>query len=136
MQQKQSFTNFEQQLFIELAQIYPSLTVRSMSQLLGKSESYFSSICAQGISISVSGLKNLYESIECRKILHSDDEELSARLSKVQKLISQEIVRRFKIQTDSIDNILEAVTKTLHEETKNEQHRYGAMPFVFMDRYR
>jgi hypothetical protein len=136
MQENITSINFKHRLFTELAQIDPTLTVRSMSQLLGKSEGYWSSISAQRSAVSISGLKSLYENIECKKIIYSHDEPMIVRLSRIQELISQEIVRRFNIQTDSIGNILEAVSKTLHEETKNEQERYGAMPFVFMNRYR
>lgn len=136
MQQKQTFTNFEQKLFSELAQIHPTLTVRTMSRLLGKSEGYWSSICSQGASISVSGLKNLYENIECKKIIHTHDEALVARLIKVQALITQEVVHRFCIQTDTLQNVWHEISETLNQEERKEQDRYGAMPFVFMSRYR
>jgi len=136
MQQKQPFINFEQQLFIELAQIYPTLTVRSMSKLLGKSDSYFSSISAQGVPISTSGLKSLFENIECKKIIHAHDEALISRINKVQELIIQEVIHRFKMETESMHDVWKEVKKTLDDEVKNEEHRYGAMPFVFMSRYR
>jgi hypothetical protein len=130
MQQKQSFTNFEQQLFIELAQIFPDMTVRDISKWAGKSSGYWASISAQGRPVSTSALKNLNEYIECKKILLHHEDALHIRLTRIQELIKREIVGRFLIEAESFDNIKVQVSNSL-----NDKENYGALPFL-LNRYR
>jgi hypothetical protein len=130
MQQKQPSTNFEQRLFIALAQIFPDMSVRDISNWAGKSSGYWSSITSQGLPVSTSALKNLNEYIECRKILLHHEDALHIRLTRIQELIKREIVGRFLIETESFDNIKEQVSNTL-----NGNENYGALPFL-LNRYR
>ena len=135
--QKNTLTiNFEQKLFSTLAQIFPELTVRAFSKWMGMSSGYWSSITTQGLKVSELALRNLNDYIECRKILLPEEDTLRIRLSKIQELICREMVERFMIKTDSIDNVWDEISRAIKLKQQEEQQNYGAYPFIFLSRYR
>ena len=67
MQKEQEMKSFNENLFWSLAELFPDMTVRSLSQMMGKSEGYWSSLSAQNISVSTAALVQLIETLEFRK---------------------------------------------------------------------
>ena len=131
MHQNTHHRNFESQLFNALAEIFPEITVRKLSTWLGKSECYWSSITSQNLAVSESALKHLSEFIECRIILLDQDDVLRIRLSKVQQLIAEELVHRFRFESEYTDSLWAEVSKTLNQELKQEPDIHTAMPYFF-----
>lgn len=91
--------NFEQELYLAMKNIYPALSVRAMSKLLGKSAGYWSSISAQKIPVSNSSLVHLLDALECQLILSATGTTKSLRISQIQELIVGELSTRFQHQT-------------------------------------
>ncbi len=90
---------FEQDLFMAIKKIYPALSVRGMSKLLGKSAGYWSSISSQKFSVSNDSLVYLLDALECQRILNETGTHKTKQISQVQDLIVSELSLRFQQQT-------------------------------------
>ena len=116
---------FNRDLYWALADLYPEMTVRSLSRLMGKSAGYWSSINAQKISVSNDALVQLLDALEfldCRVDAYSPKK---IRVSEVKAIITEELIARFCEKT-GID-----ATGSFHALRKDPATHYGAMPFVF-----
>jgi hypothetical protein len=113
---------FESELFKTMRDVYPDLTVRTFSVILGKSEGYWSSITTQGLSVSTDAMVNLFDAIYVRKLLLDAESASSKHLSVIQQMIQSELVNRF----------LDRTGIELSSEKRVEQDEcYGALPFVY-----
>jgi glutamine synthetase type III len=93
-------TQFEDRLFEMVTALFPELTVRRFSQMLGKSDGYWSSIKAQDLTLSTSALVNLRDTLEARKILISKCGTMNERVEQIQVLIQDELINRFEAATE------------------------------------
>ena len=115
---------FNTELYWALSEIYPNLTVRSISKMMGRSQGYWSSVNAQNIAVSTSALVHLLDALSCLKIQSISG---STRFEKIKLLITkieQELFTRFEETTG-----LEALVDTERlASPKNDS--YSVMPFV------
>ena len=115
---------FNTELYWALSEIYPNLTVRSISKMMGKSQGYWSSVNAQNIAVSTSALVHLLDALSCLKIQSISG---STRFEKIKLLITkieQELFTRFEETTG-----LEALVATERLASPNNDN-YSVMPFV------
>lgn len=115
---------FNTELYLALSEIYPNLTVRSISKMMGRSQGYWSSMNAQNITVSTSALVHLLDALSCLKIQLVPG---SARFEKLKQLIArieQELFTRFEISTG-----LEALVAPEGLTSTNNEN-YSVMPFV------
>ena len=115
---------FNTELYWALSEIYPNLTVRSISKMMGKSQGYWSSVNAQNIAVSTSALVHLLDALSCLKIQSISG---STRFEKIKLLITkieQELFPRFEETTG-----LEALVAT-EGLTSQINDTYSVMPFV------
>ena len=115
---------FNTELYWALSEIYPNLTVRSISKMMGRSQGYWSSVNAQNIAVSTGALVHLLDALSCLKIQLVPG---SARFEKLKQLIAkieQELFTRFEISTG-----LEALVATEGLTSTNNEN-YSVMPFV------
>ena len=126
---------FEEELYGAMCMAYPTTTVRSFSQWLGKSEGYWSSITAQGLPVSNTALMHLNDYIECRKMLIEHSERGHKPLSDIQRMIAREIVQRFSLENESFEAVWDEVSQSLRTELGQQREHYGAMPFVMSSRF-
>ena len=115
---------FNTELYWALSEIYPNLTVRSISKMMGRSQGYWSSVNAQNIAVSTSALVHLLDALSCLKIQSISG---STRFEKIKLLITkieQELFTRFEETTG-----LEALVATEGLASPNIDN-YSVMPFV------
>ena len=115
---------FNTELYWALSEIYPNLTVRSISKMMGRSQGYWSSVNAQNIAVSTGALVHLLDALSCLKIQLVPG---SARFEKLKQLIArieQELFTRFEISTG-----LEALVAPEGLTSTNNEN-YSVMPFV------
>lgn len=115
---------FEQNLFATMKVIYPALSVRGMSKLLGKSPGYWSSISAQRMPVSNGSLVHLLDALECQKILSAAGDRKFGQISQVQDLIVSELSARFQHQTG-----LEQLGEFGYAKPEAKR-QYDALPFI------
>jgi hypothetical protein len=113
---------FEQSLYEAMCGVYPAITVRGFSSMLGKSEGYWSSITAQGLAVSNSALVNLMDVLEARKILMTEGSQVSKRVGQIQELIRVELINRFESMTGLASVV---------DPMDSDENFYGAMPFFY-----
>lgn len=99
MQKEQEMKSFNENLYWSLAELFPEMTVRSLSQMMGKSEGYWSSLSAQNISVSTAALVQLIETLEFRKSRLEPFSKSVQRVDEVQELIAHELIERFRSKT-------------------------------------
>ena len=114
---------FEYALYQSLKAIYPTLSVRGMSKLLGKSPGYWSSILAQQLPVSNPSLVHLLDALECQKILSPPGTPKATKIAAVQGSIVRELTLRFELQTG-----LEQLGE--YSFTQREEPTYDALPFI------
>ena len=115
---------FNTDLYWALAEVFPHITVRSLSKMMGKSAGYWSSVNAQQHAIGTSALVQLLDALQCQKIQTSEGSSISQKLDRVSVMITQELVLRFEAQTGMEVNDLIAV------QAKDFRDNFGAMPFL------
>jgi hypothetical protein len=114
--------SFESKLYQSMCQVYPAMTVRAFSVIMGKSEGYWSSITAQGLMASTDSLVNLYDAISAKKILIEQSSAAHKRLTAIQDMIRTELTDRFLDQTG-----FAAPAQAVNDSDA----LYGAMPFAY-----
>lgn len=125
---------FELILYEAVCAAIPETTVRSLSKNLGMSDGYWSSITAQGLSVSNTGLINLKEYIDVRIVLTAASGVQLIRLRAVQKVIVQEIIRRLAVTVESFDEVFVENIDCREHDSSFRNDTCNAMPFV-LSRY-
>ena len=115
---------FNTELYWSLSEIYPNLTVRSISKMMGKSQGYWSSVNAQNIAVSTSALVHLLDALSCLKIQSISGSTRFEKLTLLITKIEQELLTRFEETTG-----LEALVAT-EGLTSQINDTYLVMPFV------
>lgn len=115
---------FNSDLYWALAEVYPNITVRSLSKMMGKSTGYWSSVNAQQHAVGTSALVQLLDALECQKIQASEGSARREKLDRVSVMITQELVTRFEAQTGLESHDLSSA------QPKAVRDNFGAMPFV------
>ncbi len=115
---------FNTDLYWALAEVYPNITVRSLSKMMGKSAGYWSSVNAQQHAVGTSALVQLLDALECQKIQASEGDARRLKLDRVSVMITQELVTRFEAQTGLESHALIAA------KPKTVRDNLGAMPFL------
>jgi hypothetical protein len=115
---------FNEDLFWALAKVYPDMTVRSLSHLMGKSDGYWSSINSQMIPVPNSSLVQLLDALECQSIKTEPYSAKKKRIDEAKALITSELVARFHVTT-GIDQ-----AGVFQSARTDPVGHYGAMPFV------
>lgn len=115
---------FNTELYWALSEIYPNLTVRSISKMMGKSQGYWSSVNAQNIAVSTSALVHLLDALTCLKIQLMPGSTRFERLILLTTKIEQELFTRFQEATG-----LEALVASERPLSPNNDN-YSVMPFV------
>ncbi len=116
---------FNRDLYWALSDLYPEMTVRSLSRLMGKSAGYWSSINAQKIPVSNDALVQLLDALEFLDGRTNPYDTKKKRILEVKTLISDELIFRFYEKT-GIDQ-----AGSFNSAQKAPVGHYGAMPFVF-----
>lgn len=129
MQKKRNVTDtFEVELLQAISTLFPKTTVRGMSRIMGKSEGYWSSVVAQGLPVSNDALCYLISYLETRKVSNSSTPEFNQQVTSVQRLISDEIVKRFKLEY--WEYVYQVQEKTERLDQKIGTSRSEPMPFI------
>ena len=115
---------FNTELYWALSEIYPNLTVRSISKMMGKSQGYWSSVNAQNIAVSTSALVHLLDALSCLKIQSISGSTRFEKIKLLNTKIEQELFTRFEETTG-----LEALVATERLASPNNDN-YSVMPFV------
>ena len=115
---------FNTEIFWALSEIYPNLTVRSISKMMGKSQGYWSSVNAQNIAVSTSALVHLLDALTCLKIQLMPGSTRFERLILLTTKIEQELFTRFQEATG-----LEALVAS-ERPISPQNDNYLVMPFV------
>ena len=115
---------FNTELYWALSEIYPNLTVRSISKMMGRSQGYWSSVNAQKIAVSISALVHLLDALSCLKIQSISGSTRFEKLTLLITKIEQELLTRFEETTG-----LEALVAT-EGLTSQIKDTYLVMPFV------
>ena len=115
---------FNTDLYWALAEVYPNITVRSLSKMMGKSAGYWSCVNSQQHTVGTSALVQLLDALECQKIQASKGGARRLKLDRVSVMITQELVARFEAQTGLESHALIAA------KPKTVRDNFGAMPFL------
>ena len=115
---------FNMDLYWALAEVYPNITVRSLSKMMGKSAGYWSSVNSQQHAVGTSALVQLLDALECQKIQVSEGSARREKLDRVSVMITQELVTRFEAETGLESHAL------ISAQPKAVRDNFGAMPFV------
>ena len=115
---------FNTDLYWALAEVFPNITVRSLSKIMGKSTGYWSSVKAQRLAVGTSALVRLLDALECQKIQTSEGSSRRQKLDRVSVMITQELVSRFEAQTGlESHDLISAQPIAVNDN-------FGAMPFL------
>ena len=115
---------FNRDLYWALADLYPEMTVRSLSRMMGKSDGYWSSVNAQKMAVSNAALVQLLDALE---LLHGRTNYYAGKkkiIDEVKSLITDELITRFHENT-GIDQ-----SGSFQSLRKDPATYYGALPFL------
>ena len=115
---------FNTDLYWALVELFPNITVRSLSKMMGKSAGYWSSVNAQQQAVGTSALVQLLNALECQKIQASEGGARRQKLDRVSVLITHELVARFEAETGLGSHAL------INAQPKPTLDNFGAMPFL------
>lgn len=115
---------FNTDLYWALAEVFPNITVRSLSKMMGKSAGYWSSVNAQQHAIGTSALVHLLDALQCQKIQAPEGSARRQKLDRVSVMITQELVSRFEAQTGLESHDL------ISAQPIGVKDNFGAMPFL------
>jgi hypothetical protein len=119
---------FKENLYLAMSEVFPEISVRSFSKALGKSDGYWSSIIAQRLSVTDGALIHLNDYLECQKILLEANSSRLKKIDGIQEMIAHEIVRRFKVKSESLDKISREIANEFKEDARTSIE--GPLPFV------
>jgi hypothetical protein len=115
---------FNNDLYWALADLYPEMTVRSLSRLMGKSDGYWSSVNAQKMAVPNAALVQLLDALE---FLDGRTDPYAAKKIKIndaKEMITEELIARFHEKT-GIDQ-----SGSFKSAQKEPAAHYGALPFM------
>ena len=115
---------FNNDLYLALADLFPEMTVRSLSRMMGKSDGYWSSINAQKMAVLNTALVHLLDAL---KLLDGRTDTYAAkrkRIDEVRALITDELIARFHEKT-GIDQ-----SGSVQPAKSAPATHYGALPFM------
>ncbi len=119
---------FKENLYLAMSEVFPETSVRSFSKAMGKSDGYWSSIIAQRLNVTDEALIQLNDYLECQKILFEGNPGRLRKIDGIQEMIAQEIVRRFKVKSESLDKISREIANEFKEDEWTSIE--GPLPFV------
>ncbi len=120
----------EAELYNAVSEVFPRTTVRSISRVMGMSESYWSSICSQGLKVSNMALMKLNEHLEVRVIQLDSESSKILQIKAIQLMIAKEVVSRFVTEVDSINQVWEEVSSVLTREQEDVSAVCDALLFL------
>jgi len=115
---------FNSDLYWALAEVYPKITVRKLSKMMGKSAGYWSSVNAQQYAVGTSALVQLLDALECQKLQAPQASARRQKLDRLSVMITQELVTRFEAQTGLESHAL------ISAQPRAVRDNFGAMPFL------
>jgi hypothetical protein len=124
---------FKENLYLAMSEVFPETSVRSFSKALGKSDGYWSSMIAQRLNVPDEALIHLNDYLECQKILLEANSSRLRKIDGIQEMITQEVVRRFKVKSESLDKISREIANEFKEDERTLIQ--GPLPFVVYRNY-
>ena len=115
---------FNRDLYWALADVYPEITVRSLSRLMGKSDGYWSSVNAQKMAVPNAALVQLLDALEFQYGRTDPYSPVKKKINEAKEMITQELITRFHEKT-GIDQ-----TGSFQSVKSDPAAHYGAMPFM------
>ena len=115
---------FNNDLYRTLVNIFPEMTVRSLSRMMGKSDGYWSSLNAQKMVVSNAALVHLLDALEFLDGRTDTYAAKKKRIDEVRALITDELIARFHQKT-GIDQ-----SGSFQSSRKDHDTHYGALPFM------
>jgi hypothetical protein len=115
---------FNNDLYWALIDLYPEMTVRSLSRMMGKSDGYWSSINAQKMAVPNAALVQLLGALEFLDGRTDPYAAKKKRIDEVRALISDELIARFHQKT-GIDQ-----SGSFQSAKSDPATHYGALPFM------
>jgi hypothetical protein len=115
---------FNRDLYWALADLYPEMTVRSLSRMMGKSDGYWSSINAQKMAVPNTALVHLLDALEFLDGRTDTYAAKKKRIDEVKAFITDELIARFHQKT-GIDQ-----TGSFQSAKSDPATHYGALPFM------
>ncbi len=115
---------FNRDLYWALADLYPEMTVRSLSRMMGKSDGYWSSVNAQKMAVPNGALVQLLDALE---FLDGRTDPYAAKKKKInaaKEMIVEELIARFHEKTGI------AQSGSFQSAQKDPATHYGALPFM------
>ncbi len=115
---------FNNDLYLALVDLFPEMTVRSLSRMMGKSDGYWSSVKAQKMAISNAALVQLLDALEFLDGRTDPYAVKKKRIDEVRAFITDELIARFHEKT-GIDQ-----SGTFQSLRNDPASHYGALPFM------
>ena len=115
---------FNNDLYWALIDLYPEMTVRSLSRMMGKSDGYWSSINAQKMAVPNAALVQLIGALEFLDERTDPYAAKKKRIDEVKALITDELIARFHQKT-GIDQ-----SGSFQSAKSDPATHYGALPFM------
>jgi len=115
---------FNNDLYWALADLFPEMTVRSLSRMMGKSDGYWSSVNAQKMAVPNTALVQLLDALECYQIRLDLNSPKRKRIDEAKEMITEELIARFYEKT-GIDQ-----SGSFQSATKDPVNYFDALPFV------
>ena len=115
---------FNRDLYWALVDLYPEITVRSLSRMMGKSDGYWSSVNAQKIAVPNAALVQLLDALEFLDGRTDPYAIKKKKIDEVKALITDELIARFHEKT-GIDQ-----SGLFQSVRKDPATHYGALPFL------
>ncbi len=115
---------FNNDLYWALVELFPDITVRSLSRLMGKSDGYWSSVNAQKMAIPNAALVQLLDALECYQIRLDSNSPKRKRIDEAKEMITEELIARFYEKT-GIDQ-----KRSFQSVTNDPVNLFDALPFV------
>ena len=115
---------FNSDLYCALADLFPGLTVRTLSRMMGKSLGYWSSVNAQNMPVSNSALVQILDALDIERMKADPFNSKKKKIHAVMGLITSELIRRFHEMTGI------GATGSFQPAAIDPVKHYGAMPFL------
>ena len=115
---------FNNDLYLALADLFPEMTVRSLSRMMGKSDGYWSSINAQKMAVPNTALVQLLDALEFLDGRTDTYAAKKIKINEAKEMITEELIARFHQKT-GIDQ-----SGSFQSSRKDHDTHYGALPFL------
>ncbi len=115
---------FNNDLYLALVDLFPEMTVRSLSRMMGKSDGYWSSVNAQKMAVPNAALVQLLDALK----FHCDGADpyspVKKKINQAKEMITAELIARFYEKT-GIDQ-----AGSFQSAKNDPASHYGALPFM------